>query len=122
MSYDCLSADGIMTPGAFGCSLPFVGAAYCNLPTFLLWKGVPMPCLTSEPQSPQITKICKKNVVLRIEETLDTFPTEARRPFPRAKDNAGTNTSVFLYFTHFPLLGNETGNHQAAVREGAEKF
>lgn len=61
VSYDCLSADGIVTPGAFGRSLPFAGATYCNLPTFLLWKGVPMPRLTSEPQSPQIMKICKKS-------------------------------------------------------------
>ena len=61
-----------------------------------------------------------KKIVLRIKETLDTFPTEARRPFPRAKDNAGTKTSVFLYFNHFPLLGNETGNHQAEMRRGGE--
>ena len=79
-----------------------------------------MPCLTSESQSSQFTKICKKKIVLRTKETLDTFPTETRRPFPRAKDNAGTKTSVFLYFNHFPLRGNETGNNQAEVRRGGE--
>ena len=67
-----------------------------------------------------IYKNLQKKIVLRTKETLDTFPTEARRPFPRAKDTAGTKTSVFLYFNHFPLLGNETGNNQAEVRRGGE--
>lgn len=39
---------------------------------------------------------------------------------PKAKNNVGTQTSLFLYFNHFPLLGNETGNHQAEVRSGGE--
>lgn len=82
-------------------------------------KGFPCPTSLQSLSHPKLQKFAKK-IVLRIKETLDIFPTEARRPFPRAKDNAGTKTSVFLYFNHFPLLGNETGNHQAEMRRGGE--
>ena len=111
MSYDCLSADGIMTPGAFGLSLPFAGATYCNLPTVPIWKGVPMPHLTSEPQSPQITNLQKK-LSLESRKHLIPFPQRQGGHFQGQKIMLGLKLLCFCIL----ITSHCWGMRQATIR------